>query len=148
MKTSDSHRQSGVALLEALISVLIFSLAIIGLISMQSLVIKNNTENRYRADATTVAQRVLNDLQLNPTNLAGQEGTYNAGNPGNTTPAWGTIADNVLPGGQVQVDVDNTDTKLVTIIVSWAPRQESAALLTANYRHQYRLVASINPLDV
>ncbi len=134
----------GVVLIEALISVLIFTLAIIGLISVQALVIKNNTQNGYRADATTVAQRVLSDIQLDPVNAGTKAGTYTAAVPGANQ--WGKFASTTLPSGQVVVAV--TAAKQVTVTVSWISAAEMQSKTAAGYMHTYKLEAQLNTNDI
>jgi type IV pilus assembly protein PilV len=55
--------QRGSFLLEALIAMLIFSLGILGLISLQGSGIAANTDLRYRVEAARMADRIMSQIQ-------------------------------------------------------------------------------------
>jgi type IV pilus assembly protein PilV len=140
--------QRGVALLEALIALLIFSLGILGLVGLQSLSIKNSTDAKYRADAAFLANQIISqiwaDLPSNSLSAAGQAvlGAYahrpnagadacspagNASANGNVT-GWITEVSRVLPGASStnqQITV-NAATGAVTVTVCWRATQETA----------------------
>lgn len=54
-----TQTQQGVVLIEALIAILIFSMGILALVGLQAAMIKNTTENKFRADASFIAQEQL-----------------------------------------------------------------------------------------
>ena len=62
--------QRGIALLEALIAMLIFSFGILGIVGLQGVMIKGTTEAKNRADASFIAQRRIAMMWANPANLA------------------------------------------------------------------------------
>lgn len=133
-------------LLEALISVLIFSIVLLGLISVQSVSIKNNAQAKFRTDAGFIANQILGDIQSDAASFATYAGTYdavtNAGTP------WADSVTSALPGGRAVVAVD-APTSTVTVTISWVPNTETAtAIATAGYRHQHVLMARVNVLDV
>lgn len=59
LKRLKTNSQKGVVLIEALIAILIFSMGILALVGLQAAMIKNTTENKYRADASFIAQEQL-----------------------------------------------------------------------------------------
>ena len=59
---ADRVSQSGVMLLEALISIAIFSIAVLGLIGLQSAAIKNANEARQRAAAAFYANQIVGQM--------------------------------------------------------------------------------------
>ncbi|WP_024930305.1 hypothetical protein [Methylophilus sp. OH31] len=48
--------QSGSVLIEALVAVTIFSMGVLALVGLQSAMIKNSSDSRYRAEALLIAQ--------------------------------------------------------------------------------------------
>lgn len=140
--------QRGIALLEALIALLIFSLGILGLVGLQSLSIKNSTDAKYRADAAFLANQIISqiwaDLPSNSLSAAGQTvlGAYahratdgaNVCTPGGSASsntnvtAWITEVGRVLPGASStnqQITV-NAATGAVRVTVCWRATQETA----------------------
>ena len=67
--------QQGVVLLETLIAILIFSMAVLALIGLQAAMIKNTSEAKFRADASHIAQQRIGAMWADPTNLAAYTGT-------------------------------------------------------------------------
>lgn len=58
------HSQRGVMLLEALISILIFSIGILAIIGLQVNSIKLANDSRYRADANLLANQIVGSMWL------------------------------------------------------------------------------------
>jgi len=48
--------QTGSVLIEAMVAVTIFSMGVLALVGLQSAMIKNSSDNRYRAEAQMIAQ--------------------------------------------------------------------------------------------
>lgn len=132
----DKHRQSGVALLEALIAILIISFGILGIIGLQANSIAFTSDARYRVDAGALADRLVAEMWVNPANIA----SYNwagAGDPPDVLDGWVADVQNALPGAAalpptVIVGADN----LITITVRWQPPNGSA--------HNHMVIAHIN----
>ena len=61
--------QGGMALLEALISLLIFSIAVLGLIGIQANMVTNTTEAQFRSTATYIAQQKIGRFWANPSGV-------------------------------------------------------------------------------
>lgn len=63
-----SHQtQKGSVLLEALIAVMIFSFAVLGIIGLQAAMVKNTSEAKYRAEAAHIAQQKIGEMWSHPT---------------------------------------------------------------------------------
>ena len=83
-------RQGGVALFEALVAILIFSIGILGVVALQANMIQATGDAHYRAQATFLAQQHLSGIwnDPNPINLAcgaiDQPAPVSAGLPGGT----------------------------------------------------------------
>jgi len=102
-------QQSGVVLLEALIALLIFSMGILALVGLQAAMIKNTSDNKYRADASFLAQERIGRMWANPNNLGSFSCT-------DTTAACADVS-NILPNGTRTVEVAAKG--LVTINLAW-----------------------------
>lgn len=58
--------QRGMVLLEGLIALLIFSIAVLGLVGIQANMITNTTEAQFRSIATQIAQQKIGMVWANP----------------------------------------------------------------------------------
>jgi type IV pilus assembly protein PilV len=129
----------GMAILETLVGILIFSIALIGLLGLQAQSIKNNSQAKFRADASFLASRVLAEMNLDRANIANAavQSAYAVG--------WNLEAAQKLPNGTVTVAVNGS---MVTVTVSWQPDAETAGATATGYRHSFTTVASMNAGDV
>ena len=117
--------QQGAILLEALIAVLIFSFGILALAGLQTVMIKNTDDAKYRAEATFIAQQKLGEIWTNAQN-------------------FGSLADYVvvepvtqLPNGSRTVAV--SPERVVTVTVNWQ--------LPGANSHSYSTNARIEGID-
>ena len=105
--THARHRRKrtlrGFVLIEVLVSVLLFSIGVLGLITIQSQSIKASGEARMRTEAVFAANDLLGRMWVDRANLATYAGTS-------------TLA--TLPSGQTTVAVNGA---VVTITVTWRP---------------------------
>jgi type IV pilus assembly protein PilV len=116
-----SKSQKGVVLLEALIAILIFSIGILAIIGLQAAMIKNTSDNKYRSDASFIAQERIGQMWADPGNLANY---YE-----NAT----SVAD-ILPNGTRTVVAEPTGRGLVTVTVAWqAPGGDAHQYTTSTY---------------
>lgn len=97
--------QQGAILLEALIAVLIFSFGLLALAGLQTVLIKNTDDAKYRAEATFIAQQKLGEIWTNAKNF-GSLADYIVNEP---------VAQ--LPNGSRTVAV--TPERVVTVTVNW-----------------------------
>lgn len=59
-----AHHQQGVMLLEALISILIFSIGILAIVALQANSIKLASDSKYRADANLLSNELIGQMWL------------------------------------------------------------------------------------
>lgn len=125
-----SH-QKGVVLIEALIAILIFSFGILALVGLQAAMIKNTTDNKYRADASFIAQEQLARLwSSDHANLADAVKSINDSNK---------LPDGIatkLPKGEVIISQQGF---LVTAEVTWTTpggdphRYQASSYIESNF---------------
>ena len=116
--------QGGIVLLEALVALLIFSLGILALVGLQAAMIKNTSDNKYRADASFLAQERIGRMWANPNNLGSFSCT-------DTAAACADVS-GVLPNGTRTVEVEARG--LVTVEVSWRlPGSDAHSFTTSTY---------------
>jgi type IV pilus assembly protein PilV len=116
-----SHtKQKGMALLEAMIAIVLFSIGVIGLMGLQANMIKNNTDAKLRSEASFLAQQTLGTMWGNPNNLAKYKETDSP------------IAD--LPKGKrtVTLTAGATGSTQVTITLTWQQPGQDPHSLTVN----------------
>lgn len=73
-----THRAKGFTLIEVLVSVVVFSIGLIGLASLQTLSLKHNNTSYLRSQAILLAQDMADRMRAN--SLAVANGDYNLGN--------------------------------------------------------------------
>ena len=132
------RNQSGVALLEALVGILIFSIGILALMGLQAQGIRNTVEAKYRNEAAYLANQIIGQMWVDRTNLA----DYDTASGASTNMTnWRTRVASTLP--RVVAGGANSPTILVvgnqvTVTVFWRlPGNDSA-------QRQYQVVAQIN----
>lgn len=145
MRSAMHENQKGVALLEALIALLVFSFGVLGLVGLQALAIKNTTDAKFRADASFLANQIIGQMwaaipgdSLAAANQAvlagfahrpaGAACSPNGTATGNATAtAWLAEVNGVLPNAAAnrqQISVDAT-TGQVTVTLCWRAAQEA-----------------------
>ncbi|MBU1235943.1 MAG: hypothetical protein KJ634_05615 [Gammaproteobacteria bacterium] len=105
-----ARHQGGVALLEALIAIVIFSLGILGLIGLQANATKSTTQAKFRVDAAQVATQRIAATWLDQSHLAGYNETD-------------TDISDILPDGTRTTVVAGN---VVTVTVSWVAPGDTA----------------------
>lgn len=113
------RKQKGVALLEALVGILIFSIGILALMALQAQSIRNTVEAKYRNEAAYLANQILGTMWVDRSNLASY--TTPSGTNGNMT-AWRTQVAATLPG--ITIGGTNSPTivvagRQVTVTLFW-----------------------------
>ena len=133
-------KQSGVALLEALVGILIFSIGILALMGLQAQSIRNTVEAKYRNEAAYLANQIIGQMWVDRANLAAYD-TGAGANPNMT--AWRTQVANTLPrvvagGTNSPTIVVVPGTRQVTVTIFWQlPGSDSV-------QRQFSVVAQIN----
>ncbi len=107
--------QSGVALIEVLVSVLLFSLGILGLIGLQTRAISLSVDAEDRNRAALIANDIAAAMWINRTvSVDAAAWTTRAGN----------LAAGGLPGANVQI-TSNAAANTADILITWRPPQRA-----------------------
>lgn len=110
--------QRGVALLEALISILILSFGILAIIGLQATSVRLSTDAKYRSDAALVVNQLVGEMLSGDRTTATLQAAYQTGNV--SYDAWRTRAQALLPGVATnQPTVVFGANGLVTITLFW-----------------------------
>ncbi len=133
-----SKRQSGVALLEALVGILIFSIGILALMGLQAQSIRNTVEAKYRNEAAYLANQIIGQMWVDRSNLA----AYDTGGGANQNMLnWRAQVANTLPrvvAGGANTPTIDVAANQVTVTVFWQmPGADSV-------QRQFSVVAQIN----
>jgi type IV pilus assembly protein PilV len=127
-------RQRGISLLEALVSVLIFSVGILAIVALQAVSIKTAQDAKNRADASYLANQIIQEMWVGRGNANANLPGFNHNNAladcaaggaaasGNAiVSAWLARVNATLPGasGGLQRIAFNAATNEVTVAVCW-----------------------------
>ena len=121
---SDGHgsrqKQGGMALLEALIALLIFSIAVLGLVGIQANMVTNTTEAQFRSIATYIAQQKISRVWAQPADADRNAVIESENDPDGAK----KVDPNLLPNGFVTMtNLDNPavpETRgMVRVTVTW-----------------------------
>ena len=117
-----TQSQRGVALIESLVSILIFSFGVIGLIGLEANAINFSMDAEDRNRAAVIANEVASDMWLNDsvTLTAAQNTTWQA-NVSNT-------ATGGLPNGTLTITPTAGTTNSADILITWKPPTDAATV--------------------
>ena len=118
-----ARAQSGMALLECLMALLIFSVGLLGLLGLEARVMNISVDSENRGRAAMLASEVASQMWLNNTVSATDPGVVAAGANANDQTQGG------LPGGAVTITQIGT-TNAADITVSWQETTGPASTLT------------------
>lgn len=115
---SPSRQQHGVVLLEALVGILIFSIGILAMLSMQAVGMRTTIQAKYRSEAAFLANQIVGEMWVDRPALANYDTT--SGAPAPQLTAWIAQVQSTLP----QASGANAPTiavsgQQVTVTVSW-----------------------------
>lgn len=125
------QRQSGITLLEVLISIVIIAFGLLGVAAMQITGLKNNHSAYHRATANILAYDMLDRMRANKKGLI--DGSYDTGGSfldGKTTPGsagtmaqtdkelWLTQLGNQLPGSKGKIEAA-ANAAVLRVTVQW-----------------------------
>lgn len=130
------NRQTGIALLEGLIAILIFSLGILAIVGMQAVAVKQSTDARYRTEAALLAEQLIGMMWVD--NRATLNTKYGPNGAGYN--AWLADVSAVLPKASENPPEVNIVSGEVTVTIYWQPPGDSSA----TGRHKYTTTAHIN----
>jgi len=123
MPISGLKLQQGVVLLESMIAILIFSMGILALVGLQTAMVKNTSDAKYRSEAAFVAQQKLGEIWTNARNFPGGLADY------------AVVDENIsvlLPDGKRTVII--SPERVVTVTVTWQLPGETLHNYTTNAR--------------
>ena len=106
------------SLTEVLVSTVIFSVGILGLLSANATAFSTFSDAKYRVDAALLADRLIGEMWVDRANVAAYA---HAGGSYQTTDRiapWMTELTNTLPAADATVAVIGTQ---VTVTVTWTP---------------------------
>lgn len=118
-----AHQQRGVAIIEALVSMLLFSLGVLALVGLQGSMVRAQTDAKVRADAAYLASEVVGKMWSDLQNIAQYNGTACAEQT--RCKEWQDKVASLLPNGSGAVTVD-TSTNDVTVTIGWDSPDQSA----------------------
>lgn len=111
-------RCGGMSLVEVLVSTVIFTIGILGLLSANATAFSTFSDAKHRVDAALLADRLLGEIWVDRANVA-----LYAHVPNGTTQAriapWLADVDRLLPEADATVAVVGTQ---VSVTVTWQPR--------------------------
>ena len=133
-------------LLEALISILIFSLGILAIVGLQAASIKSAGDAKYRSDASLLANQLIGEMWVADRTPATLQANFSSSGGAAYTSWLGDVVNVAqLPGASatpptVTFTTDaNTNSSVATITLYWnAPNEPPQA-------HKYMTVAQIAP---
>lgn len=111
-------------MIEALLSILLFSLGILALVGMQAAMTKGVTQAKLRSEASLLAEQLLGRMWLDQANLTSYavvSGSCTATSYANCT-SWLSSVNNTLPGGSAVVTLNGS---AVSITITWQLPGES-----------------------
>lgn len=142
-------QQTGAMLLEALVSILIFSIGILAIIGLQAAAVSASTDAKYRTEASLLTNQLIGQMWVSDrtvailqTNFQSGAGCGASGASGAAYTAWLADVSATLPGvaanpPTVCIAAGATAGNVVTITVFWQlPSSAGAA-------HQYSTIVPI-----
>ena len=130
-------KQTGMAILENMIAILIFSFGILGIVGLLAASMKNTASSKYRNDASMLANQIAGRMWTSDKSNTSLKTNFESPS-GTNFVEWKTSVASVLPGvaanqPTIQIDASN----VATVTVRWQAPGEAAA-------HNYVLIARIN----
>jgi len=144
------RRQRGLALIEVLIAVLILSIGLLGVASLQTTSIEMNGQSRQKSQALLLAQDLVERVRVNAANAQNYDSSLGPGldcdptlNPSGADVAtrdlneWGNDLACLLADASAEVNVD-TGNNTVEVTIEWDDREantgRSSLTLDAMYQ--------------
>lgn len=155
------HKQSGALLIEVLVSILIFSVGILGVVGLQASAVRASTDAKYRSEAGLLANELIGKMWASDRTQATLQAAFASGTNGTAYQSWawtggsggtqsapaaGTVLQ-TLPGAQTNLPTVTVtavpggiagvpSTSLVTITIYWQAPSETTL-------HNYISIAQI-----
>lgn len=115
--------QTGAALIEAMIGILLFCIGILGLVGLQASMSRAQTDAKFRADASNLTTEIVGAMWVDRANLAGYATSPSTVCTAARCAAWVTKVQGQLPSAQASIAVTPT-TGTVDVTLTWAPPSE------------------------
>ncbi len=141
---TDAPRQKGMALIEALVSLLILALGVMGLLAVQVRTVTENQSSNYRQVAVRLADDLFERIKANPggwttaSQYAVGWGNAPAANTNCTTSActaaqkaawdvvqWKALVTATLPAGTATAFVSPSDPRQMGVMIGWRANEAS-----------------------
>ena len=118
--TAQPHPQRGFSLLEVLVSIVMLSIALLGLAGMMLSTLKSNHSAYQRSQATWLAYDIIDRMRADRQGALAQNYDVALGDASaeSGVSAWKDALAATLPAGDGSVDV-NPATRAVTVIIQW-----------------------------
>lgn len=117
--TAQRHPSRGIALIEALVAILIFTVGILGAVGLQAAMLRTQGAAKVRADAAILASEVVGMMWTDAgsrANLQNYTSDCTTGSCGN----WMAKLGRSLPNGTATFALSNV-TGATTITITWTP---------------------------
>lgn len=139
IKMAQKTKQQGSVVLEALISILIFSIGILAIVGLQAASIKNVAAAKYRTDASLLANQVIGQMWVSDKSNAALVTNFSSP-AGASYATWANAVAQGLPGVSgvpanaptIAIDANNN----ATVTVFWQAPDEAVA-------HNYTAIAVV-----
>jgi type IV pilus assembly protein PilV len=133
MKTRNCRvRQTGFSIIEGLVSILIFSLGVMALISLQATSVQQSSNAKYRSDAAMLANELIGQMWVGDRTATSLQANFNTG--GTQYNAWLTNVQATLPGSSASAPtVSVSNNGQVTVNIYWKAPSEPASTAEHNY---------------
>lgn len=146
---SSLSRQRGFSLIEVLVSVLVFSIGVLALVSLQAASLRMSSDARYRADAAFLADQLFARMMIalpadaaqfvhQPGNVPCAEGGAAATHA--SALAWLTEVSETLPGAPANIQHINVNaaTGQVTLHLCWQAGEDEPRHFTVSNQIQWQ----------
>lgn len=116
---SQRRAQGGIALIEALVALLLFTFAVLGLVGLQASMTKAQTNAKFRADASFLADQLLGVMWTDSSSLT-DLARYSTASCDSYARCqdWKALVARTLPGASSAVTV-NTANGNVAVQINW-----------------------------
>jgi type IV pilus assembly protein PilV len=131
--SSSQDSQRGIMLLEALISILILSIGVLGIVALQAASVKNAGDAKYRSDASLLSNKLIAQMWVTDRTTATLQTKFASAGGGTAYTAWSNDVAAALPGALAvpptvtvtPVTTTVTPSSLVTITIFWRAPNET-----------------------
>ena len=142
-RTARRHSAQGIALIEALVAILIFTVGILGAVGLQAAMLRTQGSAKVRADAAILASEVVGMMWTDAgsrANLQNYTSNCNSGSCGD----WMAKLARSLPNGTANFALSNA-TGATTITITWTPPNDVTHQFVTNKSATACLIAAACP---